>query len=58
MLARDWTDRRIAGGLGISDRQVRRDINTLCRLFGATGRIQLVGKAVLFGAVPPTVFVT
>ncbi|HIV57770.1 MAG TPA: LuxR C-terminal-related transcriptional regulator [Candidatus Stackebrandtia faecavium] len=44
-LAHDWTDKRIARRLCVSDRQVRRDIASLCRTFGATGRIQLVAMA-------------
>ncbi|MEV0648349.1 hypothetical protein AB0I28_24100 [Phytomonospora sp. NPDC050363] len=57
-LAQDWTDHRTARSLEISDRQVRREIETLCRLFGATGRIQLVGKALMTGAIPWTMFVS
>lgn len=52
LLAQGGTDRDIAGELGISDRQVRREVDTLKGLLDAKGRFQLAVKAERAGLIP------
>ncbi|ADD44323.1 helix-turn-helix domain-containing protein [Stackebrandtia nassauensis] len=51
-IANDWTDKRIAKLLQLSDRQVRREISRMCEILGVSSRIQLVAIALRLGILP------
>lgn len=48
--AAGWTNHKIARNLGVSEDTVKTHMRSLCQKFGATNRVDVVVKAIVFGA--------